>query len=94
MKKLLFLIFFSTNSHSTFYKDIITTPLFAEEVAYVYIKNVYGESTALRQKPYRITESENEWIIEGRGETDRAGGSCFIKIVKKNGEIKSLFHSK
>lgn len=94
MKRLLLLAIFSMDSHSMFYKDIITTPSFAEEIAFVYIKNIYGESAAITQKPYRITEGEKEWIVEGRGEKDRAGGSFFIKIVKKNGEIKSLFHSK
>ncbi|OAT25871.1 NTF2 fold immunity protein [Buttiauxella ferragutiae ATCC 51602] len=83
MKGLFVFLLLPLCSFASFYKDIVSTSIFAEELAFVYVKNIYGEDAAINQKPYKIVEQKNSWIVKGREEKDRAGGSFFIEIAKK-----------
>lgn len=37
----------------------------AKDLAYIYIKNIYGENNAENQKPYKVTDNLNGWKVEG-----------------------------
>ncbi|EEM2500446.1 TPA: hypothetical protein GND40_000501 [Salmonella enterica subsp. indica] len=78
-----------------FYTDIVGNQIIAEELAFVYVKNIYGKDTAIEQKPYRITESKNSWLIKGRIISDDCTcGNFIIRISKKDGAVKETYHTK
>jgi len=78
-----------------FYKDVVGERLMAEELAFVYIKNIYGEEAAIEQKPYRVSEMKKSWLIKGAlREDDCTCGNFVIRIGKQNGAIEEIYHTK
>ncbi|MFO6298411.1 NTF2 fold immunity protein [Rahnella selenatireducens] len=47
----------------------------AKDISYIYIKNVYGEEIAEKQKPYKVVDKNSEWFIKGK-QPDAVGGNC------------------
>ncbi|EKT7570204.1 Uncharacterised protein [Salmonella enterica subsp. salamae] len=78
-----------------FYTDVVENQIIAEELAFVYVKNIYGKDEAIEQKPYRITENKNSWLIKGRIISDDCTcGNFVISIAKKDGAVKEIYHTK
>ncbi|EAR9306882.1 hypothetical protein FNI11_22485 [Salmonella enterica subsp. salamae] len=78
-----------------FYTDVVGNQIIAEELAFVYVKNIYGKDEAIEQKPYRITENNNSWLIKGRIISDDCTcGNFVIRIAKKDGAVKEIYHTK
>ncbi|WP_255562175.1 NTF2 fold immunity protein [Rahnella sp. PD12R] len=65
----------------------------AKELSYIYIKSVYGEASAEKQKPYKVIDKKSEWLVEGKT-PDAQGGNFTIVIIKKDGQVTELIHTK
>jgi len=65
----------------------------AKDLAYIYIKNIYGENNAGNQKPYKVTDNLNGWKVEGKPPSTQ-GGNFTIIIAKKDGQVTELTHTK
>ena len=66
---LLFLCFTSAFAKDSLDKKesnmLVSSKNMALELAEIYIKNVYGNTVSINQKPYRIIEEKDVWIING-----------------------------
>ncbi|ECG8591238.1 hypothetical protein FNI11_16095 [Salmonella enterica subsp. salamae] len=73
--------------------DLITNSEMAMKLAEIYIERIYGFKTAIEQKPYKVWNKGNEWVIEGASIHDKKHGGVFsIVISKKNGRVISVSH--
>jgi hypothetical protein len=80
---------------NVFYTAVVGEQAIAEELAFVYIKNIYGKDVAIEQKPYRVTNEKNSWLIKGRIISDDCTcGNFVIRIAKKDGAVKEIYHTK
>ncbi len=48
---------------------LVSSENMALELAEIYIKNVYGNTVSINQKPYRIIEEKDVWILNGAPST-------------------------
>ena len=66
---LVFLCFTSAFATDFFDKKesnmLVSSENMALELAEIYIKNVYGDTVSINQKPYRIIEEKDVWIVNG-----------------------------
>jgi len=72
---------------------LVSSENMALELAEIYIKNVYGNTVSINQKPYRIIEEKDVWIING-APPQALGGNFHIVISKKDGSVEKITHSK
>ena len=72
---------------------LVSSENMALELAEIYIKNVYGNTVSINQKPYRIIEEKDVWIING-APPQALGGNFHIVISKKDGRVEEITHSK
>ncbi|EAA5902652.1 NTF2 fold immunity protein [Salmonella enterica] len=73
--------------------DLITSSEIAMKLAEIYIERIYGFKTAIEQKPYKVWNKGNEWVIEGASIHHKKHGGVFsIVISKKNGRVISVSH--
>ena len=72
---------------------LVSSENMALELAEIYIKNVYGDTVSINQKPYRIIEEKDVWIING-APPQALGGNFHIVISKKDGRVEKITHSK
>lgn len=102
MKKGYFLTILLIFSVSIFAKDflnkkesnmLVNSKSMAADLTEIYIKNVYGNDTALNQKPYQIIEEKDVWIVNGKP-PKALGGNFHIIISKKDGRVEKITHSK
>ena len=75
-------------------KDIILTDAIAKELAYVYIKNIYGADSAEQQKPYETLILGEIWIIKGTKPKHLLGGTFEIHLSKDDGRVVKIGHSR
>lgn len=54
---------------------------------------MYGEASAEKQKPYKVIDKNSEWLVEGKT-PDAQGGNFTIVIIKKDGRVTELIHTK
>ena len=73
---------------------LVPTADIAFQIAETILKNIYGEETIEREKPFYINLKNDIWIIEGHLEEDFLGGVAYIEIRKSNGEILKVIHTK
>ena len=94
---LLFLCFTSAFAKDSLDKKesnmLVSSKNMALELAEIYIKNVYGNTVSINQKPYRIIEEKDVWIING-APPQALGGNFHIVISKKDGRVEKITHSK
>ena len=94
---LVFLCFTSAFAKDFFDKKesnmLVSSKNMALELAEIYIKNVYGDTVSINQKPYRIIEEKDVWIINGAS-PQALGGNFHIVISKKDGRVEKITHSK
>ena len=94
---LVFLCFTSAFAKDFFDKKesnmLVSSKNMALELAEIYIKNVYGDTVSINQKPYRIIEEKDVWIING-APPQALGGNFHIVISKKDGRVEKITHSK
>ncbi len=55
---------------------------------------LYGKDNIIKQKPYRASNIKNYWIIEGSLPKGYKGGTFFIIVDSRNGEIIKITHGK
>jgi hypothetical protein len=72
---------------------LVSSENMALELAEIYVKNVYGNTVSINQKPYRIIEENDVWIING-APPQALGGNFHIVISKKDGRVEKITHSK
>lgn len=66
----------------------------AIQVAEPILFGVYGKENILAEKPYKISNSRNYWIIEGSLPDGYKGGTFLIILDSRNGEIIKITHGK
>ena len=72
---------------------LVSSKNMALELAEIYIKNVYGDTVSINQKPYHIIEEKDVWIVSG-APPKALGGNFHIVISKKDGRVEKITHSK
>lgn len=73
---------------------IIKTKETAISVVEPILFDLYGKEKIVNQQPYKVCNIRNYWIIEGSLPKGFKGGTFFIIIDSRNGEIIQLTHGK
>lgn len=73
---------------------IIKTKETAISVVEPILFDLYGKENIINQKPYKASNIRNYWIIEGSLPKDYLGGTFFIIVDSRNGEIIKITHGK
>lgn len=55
---------------------------------------LYGKDNIIKQKPYKASNIREYWIIEGSLPKGYKGGTFFIIVDSRNGEIIKITHGK
>lgn len=66
----------------------------AIQVAEPILFGLYGKQNILAEKPYKISNNRNYWIIEGSLPDGYKGGTFLIIIDSRNGEVIKITHGK
>lgn len=87
-----------TDSTGNYFVDnkriIIKNEETAISVAEPILFSNYGKENIINQRPYRTSNVEDYWIIEGTLAEDYLGGTFLIIIDSRNGEIIKITHGK
>ncbi|MCS3869649.1 hypothetical protein J3D55_002565 [Chryseobacterium ginsenosidimutans] len=73
---------------------IIETPETAIRVAEPILFGIYGEKNITEQRPYKVSDFKDYYVIEGTLDRHSMGGTFLIIIKKNNGEIIKITHGK
>lgn len=74
--------------------NVVLDEQLATAVAEAYVSCIYGQQAAQQQKPYRVTETETHWEVEGVLHGRRLGGTFRIHLAKEGGQVLLLTHSR
>ncbi|MGV0977438.1 NTF2 fold immunity protein [Empedobacter sp. UBA7494] len=56
--------------------------------------DIYGKENIEDQKPYRINDFENYYVVNGTLDKNHVGGTFLIIIDKRNAQILKMTHGK
>lgn len=75
-------------------EGFVPTAEIAYLIADAVLSTVYGRSNIEKQKPFSINLDGDIWIIDGYLKPGMKGGTAYMEISKKTGEILKVSHSK
>ena len=80
-------------------EGMVPTPEVAIGIAKSVWTGIYGNKLVEKEKPYSINLEDNIWIVEGTLVSNNQdqiilGGTLYIEIDKRTGNIIKVFHSK
>ena len=89
----------SLNDHSEYkgyFPDsgFVSTPEIAFQIAEAVLYQIYGKELIEEQKPFSINLENDIWLIDGYLPPGMKGGTAYIEISKKTGEILKVLHTK
>jgi hypothetical protein len=73
---------------------IIETPETAIKVAEPILFGIYGEKNITKQRPYKVSDFKDDYVIKGTLDRNSIGGTFLIIIKKNNGKIIKITHGK
>lgn len=56
--------------------------------------DIYGQENIEKQKPYKVHNFDNYYVVGGSLESGKSGGNFLLIINKKNAEILKITHEK
>ncbi len=65
----------------------------AVKIAETVLCHIYGNKV-LYQKPWRVEESKESYIIKGQLPSNTLGGTAMVEISKKTGQVLNYSHGK
>lgn len=72
----------------------VPTQEVAIKIAEAVLFNIYGQEQIEAQRPYKVSQVEGNWVIEGTISPKSLGGTFTAKISKVDGRIVLVTHSK
>ncbi|NTW31131.1 MAG: hypothetical protein HGB12_00595 [Bacteroidetes bacterium] len=77
-------------------KGIVPDEKTAADIAYIYLKNIYGEQSIRNELPLIVFSVNSYWFIEGtfKDEGMSNGGVAEILINKTDGKVIHVSHGK
>ncbi|MDQ0594480.1 hypothetical protein QFZ37_002849 [Chryseobacterium ginsenosidimutans] len=73
---------------------IIETPEIVIRVVEPILFGTYGEKNITKQRPYKVSDLKDYYVVEGTLAYNSFGGTFLIIISKKNGKILKITHGK
>lgn len=90
--------FWLTNCCSGTSENIVRDQESAAMLAYIYVKNLYGDDVAQKEQPYKIgLVNDSIWCINGTSreyKKKKWKGNFIIAIDKKTGKLLAYMHEK